>query len=254
MRARGLVVVLMFATLVLGLSAQGCGGGGGGGDPPTPPSVLVVYTETLSGWSADVIAKLTAFGVFSAVDGFDAWAATPTLAQLQGYDAVLLLSTACFADGVGIGNNLADYVDGGGGVVLAGAGWDMNLCWTIAGRWLADDYLVIPRVPIAQGDGPFGMLPWNPSHAILTGVFTFASGTNATRPNGAVVPGPYDLVASWSDGTSPLIATRTIGGTRRVDLGFYPPTQDAGQASFMDPTTDAMLIVANSLRWVANDL
>jgi hypothetical protein len=254
MRARTWFAAPALATLAFCAGAPGCGGGGGGG-PPGPPSVLVVYTETLPGWAADVVAKLTAFGVFSSVDPFDGFPATPTLAQLQAYDAVLLLSTACFADPVALGNNLADYVDGGGGVVVSGYGWITPGCETPNGRFLADDYAVIPRGFLAQFDGPWPLVPVNAAHPILSGVVTFGSGTAAARPAGAVVPPGYDLVATFGDPTTtPLVATRLIGVVRRADLGFFPPTQDTGQAGFVDPTTDAMLVVANALRWVSGDL
>ena len=45
---------------------------------------------------------------------------TPTLGQLQQYDIVVPFSNSPFLDGVTLGNNLADYVDGGGIVVQYG--------------------------------------------------------------------------------------------------------------------------------------
>ena len=56
----------------------------------------------------------------AAVDLFDALVGTPTLAQLQQYDIVVPFSNSAFLDSDTLGNNLADYVDGGGIVVQYG--------------------------------------------------------------------------------------------------------------------------------------
>ena len=56
----------------------------------------------------------------TAVDLFDAQAGTPTLAQLQQYQIVVPYSNFPFLDADTLGNNLADYVDGGGVVVQYG--------------------------------------------------------------------------------------------------------------------------------------
>src|SRR5947199_6761166 len=44
---------------------------------------------------------------------------TTTVDQLRAYKSVLVWSDNGFADSTALGNNLADYVDGGGGVVMA---------------------------------------------------------------------------------------------------------------------------------------
>ena len=79
------------------------------------PSVLILHTSTPA---LDTQAKLAATGLFGAVDLFNAAAsesATPSLAQLLPYDAVLVSPDYAepFADNVALGNNLADYVDAG---------------------------------------------------------------------------------------------------------------------------------------------
>ncbi len=54
------------------------------------------------------------------MDLFNATAGTPTLAQLQQYQIVVPFSIDLFIDSITLGNNLADYVDGGGVVVQYG--------------------------------------------------------------------------------------------------------------------------------------
>jgi hypothetical protein len=52
------------------------------------------------------------------VDYFDASAGTPDAALLSNYDCVATWTNFAYADNVGFGDNLADYVDGGGTVAL----------------------------------------------------------------------------------------------------------------------------------------
>ena len=56
----------------------------------------------------------------AAADLFDASAGTPSLALLQQYDIVVPFSQTQFNNTTTIGNNLADYVDGGGIVIQFG--------------------------------------------------------------------------------------------------------------------------------------
>ncbi|MDQ1254643.1 MAG: hypothetical protein QG646_3913 [Euryarchaeota archaeon] len=56
---------------------------------------------------------LQSFQDLSTVDFFDARYGTPTLAELQGYNSVLVWSDYNFADRNALGDVLADYVDGG---------------------------------------------------------------------------------------------------------------------------------------------
>ena len=85
----------------------------------TLPDIALLKTELDPSHAADVQAKLNATGQFTSVTVIDTASVTPTLAQLQAFDAVLIWSAAAYADPVTLGNNLADYHDAGGGVVTA---------------------------------------------------------------------------------------------------------------------------------------
>ena len=78
---------------------------------------------------------------FSAVDLFDARVGTPTLAQLQQYDIVMPFSNGPFADDITLGDNLADYVDGGGVVVQCAMSFmGPNARGGVNGRWVTGNY------------------------------------------------------------------------------------------------------------------
>ncbi|MFO1093207.1 MAG: hypothetical protein U0992_07820 [Planctomycetaceae bacterium] len=104
---------------------------------------MIVGAPADLSWNTDVQSKIVGTGLISgSVDVFDASLGTPTLSQLQAYDAVLFYSDTGFADRDTLGNNLADYVDGGGGVVEATfAFWDSSGGGiAIGGRWRSDGY------------------------------------------------------------------------------------------------------------------
>src|SRR5207302_1685121 len=86
--------------------------------PPALHSVAICAAASPAA-VADVHGKLVATHAFGAVDAIDCGAMTPSLATLRNYDAVLVFNRASFADATALGNNLATYVDGGGGVVGA---------------------------------------------------------------------------------------------------------------------------------------
>ena len=197
-------------------------------------------------WNNDVQAKLLSTGFFSTVDIYAINTVTPTLAQLQNYVAVLVYSdSAAYADPVGLGNNLANYVDAGGGVVaavFAVAGIPFS------GRFATSDYWALE--PLGQNEGtPLTLGTIHvPGSPLLTGVTSFNGGTNSYygtgSPNAAAT-----RVVDWSNG-APLVVTRVIGGHNRVDLNFYPPSNSV-RADFWVSSTNGAQLMANALLYSA---
>src|SRR5581483_11257043 len=64
-------------------------------------------------WNNDVKSKIINVGAFANIDVFNVGAFTPTLSRIQGYKAVLVYSDDNFADSNGLGDVLANYVNGG---------------------------------------------------------------------------------------------------------------------------------------------
>jgi len=81
-------------------------------------SVLIAASPGDGTWADDVEAKIEAEG-FADADIFLINQGTPTLAELQSYDAVFVFTDAGAADPVGFGNILAAYLEDGGAVVDA---------------------------------------------------------------------------------------------------------------------------------------
>lgn len=197
-------------------------------------------------WNNDVKEKLLDTGLFGQVDVINISTETPTLAELQSYASVLVYTDAFqFENSVALGDNLADYVDGGGGVVTAVFADSSN---PFGGRFNTDNYWAIPPVGGVIGSASLGAV-WSPTHPIFDGVATFSGGTSSYRPDTFAVDAAATRVADWTDGR-PLVATRKIGSARRVDLGFYPPSSDA-RDDFWNAGTDGALLMANALDWVS---
>ena len=140
-----------------------------------------------------------------AVDLFDGSVGIPTLGQLQQYEIVVPFGDTMFLDADTLGNNLADYVDGGGIVVQygfahAGPGDPAG----INGRWLTDGYNPYDYSENLETN-PFSLGAFNAGHPLMIGVATLNSDfANVVTPNAAATE-----VAQNSLGES-LVAYRPV--------------------------------------------
>lgn len=145
-------------------------------------------------WLNDVVAKVQSTGLFTTVDSFNVSSVTPTLAQLLTYDSVLVFSNAGFADPTTLGNNLADYVDAGGGVVVN--------TFAVSGffsgsRWVTGGYSpLLSGSPSSQAQSTLGTI-FDPGHPVLQGVTSFNGGSSSYYNTGTVNPNAT-VVANWS--------------------------------------------------------
>ena len=193
----------------------------------------------------DVQAFLMGTGQFSSVDIVDVVTTTPSLATLQGYDAVLTWSNTSYNSAAAMGDVLADYIDAGGGVVVAtfahGGGQ------AIAGRWASGGYEVITNISgQTTGAATLGAV-LEPSHPVMQGVNSFVGGSSSYRPTSTTLSAGSTLIAQWSDGKV-LAAEGPI--PQRVDIGMYPPPSTC-RVDFWDITTDGAALLANALTYVA---
>ena len=83
-------------------------------------NVLIVPAETESEYliGSYNFMDLLADATYSNVDYMDGTTTTPTLTELQAYDLVITYANTHYADKVAMGDVLADYVDGGGRVII----------------------------------------------------------------------------------------------------------------------------------------
>jgi hypothetical protein len=197
-------------------------------------------------WNTEVQNKLIATGLFTTVDAYDL-GITPTLEQMQSYDAILVYTDGGISNPVTFGDDLANYVDSGGGVVAAVFA---TASLPVQGRFDTDNYWAIQPTGSQNGHETLGTI-FVPDHPILNGVTSFDGGSKSYRPSADSLHPTATRIANWTgSGNIALIATRVINGVRRADLGFYPPSNDSRSDLWIN-TTDGAKIMANALLWVA---
>lgn len=196
----------------------------------------------------DIQTKLIDTGEFASVSLIYLDSVTPTLAELQAFDSVIVYFNRAYADAVALGDVMADYVDSGGGVVCMVFEVGASVNTSMGGRWEAGDYILMDRASNARQHAYLGAIH-EPGHPILNGVSSFDGGPNGAQPATTTVYPGVTLVAEWSNG-HPLIATRNVNGSQRVDLAFYPPSADV-ISGWWNPATDGDLLMANALIYAA---
>jgi hypothetical protein len=236
------VVVRVFVYLLVGLFCTQSALA----SPKRKPSILYVHTNTFSpAATADVVSRLNSSGLFETIDNFDGRDATPALALLNAYDAVLVAPNGPWASPADMGTALAAYVDGGGGVVMALFATSNTTSGPafLAGNWTAAYNCMVPG-PSSFGTGSFtlGAIP-DQNHPIMIGVEAFDGGFRSFRPTNTTLAPGATLIASWSDG-KPLVA---VGPKlNRCDLGFFLNSSDLNPDQW-DSGTDGAKLMVNAL-------
>ncbi len=206
----------------------------------------------------DVRDKLVATGLFNSVTLFNATrfnptGGTPTPSEFAQWDAVLVWSNDSFDNAVAMGNALADYVDAGGGVVVAVfTNTSLNVDRFLQGRWQTGNYIAIPQNGnYTQATGGLGQVLIS-GHPIFNGVNSFVTSTGVTsqgqlfggyRPVNTTLTAGSTKVATWNTGHT-LVALAP--NARVVELGFHP-VSNAVNAGYWDQTSDGARLMANAL-------
>jgi hypothetical protein len=194
----------------------------------------------------DVPSKLQGTGLFSSVQTRNAETTTPSLADLSGYDAVLVYSDGGFLDATALGDVLADYVDAGGQVAVATFATNTVAQNGLDGRIATGGYL-----PFTPGDqvsgGPYQMVKDQPASPLLAGVGTFDGGAASWRSAITLANGA-SLIAHWNDtGSTPLVALKVApSGAAVVGLNMWPPSSDE-QSDLWVSSTNGARLMANAL-------
>jgi F0F1-type ATP synthase membrane subunit c/vacuolar-type H+-ATPase subunit K len=237
-RAAGLVVWA-------GLLAVGVAGGGAAWGQ----SVAIVAAASANSADprfTDPQAKILGTGLIATVDIINATTTTPTLEQLQAYDAVITWSNVDYQDEVALGNVLADYVDAGGGVVVAVfANTSVDPDRSLNGRWRTGGYEIVPAALGATTAGTVTLgTVLEPTHPTMQGVSTVFGGNLLSRPTTTTLASHGFAVALWSDGKTLVAASTQF--PNRIDLGMYPPSSDVA-TGWWSPASDGARLMANAL-------
>jgi hypothetical protein len=176
--------------------------------------------------------------------------ATPSLATLKQYDAVLNFTNFRPSDPTGLGNALADYVDAGGGLVMAT--YSFSSSWLVSGRITSPGYSpfqVLPPGNGFKGSQQFhqltGFSPTNPIFAGISGNPSYWTNSNYTNPT--VDPGAT-VLAKDTNGNN-VVAINSKNNI--VDISIFP-----GFLTLQGLTTDAGIyrLFANALIFAHNHI
>lgn len=209
-------------------------------------SVLIAGAPGNPAWLDDVEAKLDATGLVAA-DTFLTTGGTPTLAELQSYDAVMIFTDAGAADPVAFGDNLGQYIDGGGAVV--DATFTPNV--PITGGFTAYELYFAAGQSNGANLGIGTIL--EPGHQTLSGVSSFDGGTASFHNTAGTIAAGATVVAEYTTGAPLVIVQENVGpaNARRAFLNFYPPSIDARDDFWDANTSDGAILMANALNWTS---
>jgi hypothetical protein len=208
-----------------------------------PGERVAVVAAAPAGYANEVLNSLVGTMSFIVGQVYDAGTTTPTLAELQMFQSVLVFSETAFADPVALGDVLAAYFDSGGRVVLAmytttGTGT------RIQGKFgdPSMGYMLLDSAAGLSGPVDDTLGPVNdPENRLMRNVTTF-SYTGSVKSNGPVINGGV-VVAEWASKV-PLIVTGDMKGRNRVDLNFYPPRNQGMNTAW---TGDGITMIRNAL-------
>jgi hypothetical protein len=227
------------ACSVLAVLAALGGLGGGGGVAFGQANYLILVADTATA-TEPIRASLLGTGLVTnvAIHPFSTTLPTPTLAELLAYDAVITWSNSSYADGAAMGDVLADYVDAGGGVVVAVYAVSTTTAnRSLTGRWQTGGYDIIPqRSGNATAATALGTVHL-PAHPLWNGMTGFAGTANFARA-ATIDAAPHAVrIADWATGG--VLAATSLTWPNRVDLNFYPAAWHS--------TPDGARLLANAL-------
>jgi hypothetical protein len=189
------------------------------------------YPNALSGQIAGIS------GVAS-VDTFDTYATTPTLAQLQPYDMVVIAGSGNHADRVALGNVLADYVDGGG-VVVHSAFETVSFSY-LQGRWLSGNYspYAAPAGGISQNDF---LGTYNAAHPLMQGVGNLIA---ANKIQAVLTTGAEDVARYYVNSSLVMVAAK--GRVVGLNAGLSGTENQGGWSA------NWSTVIVNAANWIYN--
>jgi uncharacterized protein (TIGR03382 family) len=202
------VIRTLFALAVLAASAAAAG-----------PKVLICYADNDNGAAAASIrTALNGYNVFDAVDVVNCGTSTPTLATLQGYNAVLVWDLPAFADRATLGNNLADFVDSGGGVVEMM--WTMFNGFDLSGRWATGSYGCLGIGAYSSNAVFLKPTPNDPASPLVTDVSSLSLPANQHTMSTLNTTRGATSVWDWNDGHPAVCQMLTPAGAS-LALNLY---------------------------------
>ncbi len=197
----------------------------------------------------------------ASVDIYDVATATPLLAEMVDYDAVLVYSDVPFFDAVALGDLVAAMVENGRGVVVAGDA--LSTGTELQGRFVTQQYspFRVAGSKVSPG-GNLGLdvaapeYEWTSGptigHPILWSVSAFDGGSASTHASGLVLRDQAEVIANWETGEV-LVATleSAVADHGRVALVNLAPPSAAVDGNNWPVGTHALHLFEGAVKWTA---
>ena len=210
------------------------------GAPAHAVDVIIVATGA-NGYALDIQATLLSSGAFTSVDIWDAVMQTPTTNDLLRYDVAVLQYDARYQSPQILGNNLAAYVDAGGGVV------EPNFDWSFPGPTGAFNtggyHAMLPAPNFTYVDDRLASNTGGFSGPYLSGQF------NVEQP---VAAPTATVLATYDDGGLFIAAHAPTGAGVVVAVNDYAASNAVGRTDFWDINYDGASLWANVALFAAN--
>ncbi|MEZ0327623.1 MAG: HYR domain-containing protein [Fimbriimonas sp.] len=207
----------------------------------------LILHSTSTAFASDVRAQILATGLVQGnVDIRLATSSIPTVSQLRAYDAVLVFSSNGFQNNGLLGDNLADYADLGGGVVVAPLTSSTSGAFRITGRFASSAYSPFTPGATKQFIARRLGVVYDPLHPLMKDVVSFHAGSASLHNQVGMSPGAVQ-VADYDNGV-PLVGFKTVGVNSVVGLNFFPPSANVDSGYWL-PTTDGGKLMANALKF-----
>lgn len=214
---------------------------------PTPPlcgfRVGIVYASPSGVPANQLWDEISADLDVASMGMLSAGILTPTLAQLRQYDVVVVVSAGQFGNPTTFGDNLADYVDGGGVVIEAAYGYyGPASVMGLSGRWLTGNYSPFNYSTVERTGGFAGSID-DPAHRhpLMAGITTLQFNSMLA---GSLPPGATKVATAPStEAGEALVDYRTVSGGHTV----------VGIAAYLGTDThsgDWGKVIANAARWL----
>lgn len=243
---------------VVALAASGLASVAHAQDEP-PIDLLLLGTPGVYVDQDDVRASLLADGRIATVTAYELNDVNTEAIDFTLFDAAFVWADEPFFDAVELGDQLADFAEAGGGVVVAG--------WAFAGGSDLDGRLVdggflplgvggVRSGPVGRAKGEIVRLVNDGIHETLLNVVAFYGGTGAFRTTG-LTPSSGALVTYAWEGGDPLVVVKETGTARVAAMNFFPVSNRQGvvyppHQPNWDVISDGAQLMTSTVLWTLN--
>ncbi len=227
----------------------------------------VLGSPTVPEWNEDVRDAISCSQLFARIDTFDITTEIPTLLDLDTYDVLLVYTENAPAEGVALGDILAEFIESGRGVVFAGASF--SSAKGIGGRIVSQNYMPVTYGVWGSPGGSLGMTVLEPyaytpgpkedgspgpikGHEAIYGVnFVDAGNASLQVADSDVIP-PALRIADWDNGEFAVVVIEPPSAAygRVAVVNLYPPSS-VSDADFWVAGTDGDYMLASAMGWAA---